>query len=207
MPISISLVDDNASFRAYLVKLIHAIEELRLVSEHSNGEDVEAILAHQPDVVLVELLLPGKNGAELIRALRTINPKVKCLVCTGFAEEERIFRALEAGAYGYILKQNTGEEIVQAIREVYEGGSPMSRPVARKVIESFHQGTHHPLPSLTEREKEIMELISMGMVHKEIALNLGVTRETIKKHMKNIFQKLGAQNKIEAINTFKKSKL
>lgn len=206
MTISVSIVEDNTIFRTSLVQLIQATDGLDLVSEHSNAEDVQDILKHNPDIVLVDLVLPGKNGAELIRSLRTVNQEVKCLVCTGFADEEKIFPALEAGAHGYILKHNSGKEIIHAIREVFAGGSPMSRPVARKVVESFHKGNNATMPLLTERENQVLGMAAEGMVYKEIAKKLGITRETVKKHMKNIFQKLGVQNKIEAFNIYKKGK-
>jgi len=204
MTITVSIVEDNKTFRSSLAELIRSADGMLLVSEHSNGEDAEKFISLRPDIVIVDLVLPGISGVELIRKLKPLNEAIQYLVCTGYDDDDRIFSALESGATGYILKSNTSAEIISAIREIYHGGVPFSPYIARRVINSFKNKNGAKDDGLTDREKEILELASQGLMYKEIAEDLLITHETVKKHMKNIYTKLQVQNKIEAINKYKK---
>ncbi|MEO7984621.1 MAG: response regulator transcription factor [Bacteroidota bacterium] len=203
MHITISIVEDNRSFRASLVQLINAAEGLVLVSEHSNAEDAEALLLHRPDIVIVDFVLPGMSGVELIKKLKPRNEAIQYLVCSGYDDDDKIFMALECGASGYILKNNSGSEIITAIKDLYHGGVPMSPYIARRVLHSFQKKNGVREDLLTDREKEILEHAAKGLMYKEIAKELAITHETVKRHLKNIYSKLQVQNKIEAINKFK----
>jgi len=204
MTINISVVEDNKTFRTSLVELIRSTEGFQLLSEHSNGEDAEEMLNLRPDIVIMDIVLPGISGVELISKLKPRNEAIQYLVCTGYDDDDKIFSALEAGATGYILKSNSSAEIIAAVKDIYQGGVPMSPYIARRVIHSFKDRNGAKDGLLTEREKEILELASQGLMYKEIAEDLLITHETVKKHMKNIYTKLQVQNKIEAINKYKK---
>jgi DNA-binding NarL/FixJ family response regulator len=204
MNITVSVVEDNSSFRASLVQLIQSTEGLEFVSEYSNAEDAIDLLNKKPALVIIDIVLPGKNGLELISEIRERNDRIQFLVCSSYDDDEKIFAALEAGASGYIMKDYTSSEIINAIKELHFGGSPMSPYIARRVINSFQKKKEQSDGVLTEREKEILSLAATGKMYKEIAESLEITHETVKKHMKNIYHKLHVQNRVEAINKLKK---
>ncbi|MDZ4808892.1 MAG: response regulator transcription factor [Bacteroidota bacterium] len=203
MSICISVVEDNKSFRAPLVQLIGLTDGFLLVSEYTNAEEAEALVYDNPDIVIVDIRLPGRSGIELIQKIKPLNKAIQYLVCSNYDDDENIFTALEAGAAGYILKDYTAAEIIAAITELHNGGSPMKPGIARRVIASFQKKNKTPLFLLTDREKEVLELSAKGYLYKEVARQLLITHETVKQHLKNIYQKLQVQNKIEAINKFK----
>ena len=203
MKITVSVVEDNTSFRASLVQLIRSTEELQLLSEYGNAEEAIDILNKKPDIVIIDIVLPGKTGLELISEIKDRDERIQFLVCSSYDDDERIFAALEAGASGYIMKDYNAGEIVSAIRELYFGGSPMSPYIARRVISSFQRKKDNNDGILTEREKEILNLAATGKVYKEIADSLEITHETVKSHMKKIYHKLHVQNRVEAINKLK----
>lgn len=204
MKITVSVVEDNKSFRASLVELIRSAEGLEFISEYSNAEEAMDIIYKNPDVVIIDIVLPGKSGLELITEIKEKRDRIQFLICSSYDDDERIFAALEAGASGYIMKDYSSAEIVHAIHELYYGGSPMSPYIARRVINSFQKKKYDEDYALTDREKEILDLVATGMMYKEIAENLFITHETVKKHMKNIYHKLHVQNRVEAINKLKK---
>lgn len=205
MNITITVVEDNQPFRESLVRLIRSIEGLELVSEYRNGEDALALLNDKPDIVIVDIVLPGMSGLQLIKTIKSYKVHTQFLVCTSYDDDEKIFSALESGASGYILKDYNSIQIVDAIKEVYHGGAPLSPYIARRVINSFQKNHHEMNGLLTLREKEILGLASEGLMYKEIAEKLLITHETVKQHLKNIYQKMHVQNKIEAINKYKSS--
>lgn len=204
--ITIAIVEDNEQFRSGLEAIIKGQSDFALTASYDSAEKaLPALLQNPPDIVVSDISLPGMRGTALIVQLKDKIPQTQFMVCSIHDDNETIFEALKCGASGYILKDPvTADEIVRAIRDLYNGGSPMSPYIARKVINSFQKPVikdEHSLLSL--REKEVLELLSQGLLYKEIAEQLGVTHETVKKHLKNIYQKLHVQNKIEAINKFK----
>ncbi|MBS4064110.1 MAG: response regulator transcription factor [Chitinophagaceae bacterium] len=204
--ITISIVEDNEQFRSGLEAIIKGQSDFALIASFDSAEKAIPVLLQSPaDIVISDISLPGMRGTALIVQLKDKMPQTQFMVCSIHDDNETIFEALTCGASGYILKDPvTGDEIVRAIRDLYNGGSPMSPYIARRVINSFQKPAikdEHSLLSI--REKEVLELLSQGLLYKEIAEQLGVTHETVKKHLKNIYQKLHVQNKIEAINKFK----
>lgn len=204
--ITVSIVEDNDQFRGALETIIKNQPEFNLVGSYASAEKaLSEIVNKPPDIVISDISLPGMRGTELIVRLKEKIPNSQFMVCSIHDDDDTIFEALKCGASGYILKDPvTAGEITKAIHDLYNGGSPMSPFIARKVISSFQK----PLVSnessvLSVREKEVLELLSKGLLYKEIAERLGVTHETVKKHLKNIYQKLHVQNKIEALNKFR----
>ena len=169
----------------------------------SDAEDaLREIPIYRPDVVLMDINLPGMSGIECTRLLRQSVPKLQVLILTVYEESERIFEALEAGASGYLLKRTSPEQLLQAIVEVRNGGSPMSSEVARKVVQSFRKpprSTAAEEARLTPREEEILKLLAQGYVTKEISDKLGISYFTSQTHLKNIYEKLHVRSRTEAV--------
>ncbi|MDZ4808893.1 MAG: response regulator transcription factor [Bacteroidota bacterium] len=203
MNITISVIEDNKSFRESLVQLIRSTEGLELMAVYSNAEEAMALLQHKPDIVIIDIIMPGISGLEFIKKMKTGNETIQYLVCSGYGDDDKIFLALQCGASGFILKNSNSAEIIRAIKELYYGGAPMSPYIARRVINSFQKQNDANGDLLTDREREIIELAAQGLMYKEIASQLRITHETVKSHLKNVYQKLHVQNKIEAINKFK----
>lgn len=204
--ITVSIVEDNVQFREALENIIREQEDMAFIGSFPDAEKaLDALLASPPDIVVVDLGLPGMKGNELMIRVKNKNPQIQFLVCTIHDDNDSLFDALQSGATGYILKEPlTVKKMTDAIKELYNGGAPMSPFIARKVMDKFKKTSipdEHSL--LTEREKEVLHFLANGLLYKEIAEKLGVTHETIKKHLKNIYQKLHVQNKIEALNKFR----
>jgi len=204
--ITVSVVEDNDQFRSALETIIGGQKELALIGSFASAEKaMNELIKNPPDIVICDISLPGMRGTELIVRLKDKMSRTQFMVCSIHDDNDTIFEALKCGASGYILKDPvTTEEIFKAIRDLYNGGSPMSPFIAKKVIGSFQKPVVNDESStLSIREKEVLELLSKGLLYKEIAERLGVTHETVKKHLKNIYQKLHVQNKIEALNKFR----
>lgn len=204
--ITVAIIEDNDQFRIGLEVIINGQNEFALMGSYTSAEKaLIALPEHPTDIVISDISLPGMRGTELIVRLKDKMPQTQFMVCSIHDDNETIFEALKCGASGYILKDPvTAEEIIKAIRDLYNGGSPMSPYIARKVILSFQKPAKNDETSLLSvREKEVLELLSKGLLYKEIAEQLGVTHETVKKHLKNIYQKLHVQNKVEALNKFR----
>jgi two-component system, NarL family, response regulator LiaR len=204
--IRVAIVEDNDQFRKALETIITHEKDTTLVGSYTSAEKALGGLEQTPpDVAIVDISLPGMRGPELIVRLKNKIHQTQFMVCTIHDDNDTIFEALKSGASGYILKDPvTAEEILRAIRDLYNGGSPMSPFIARKVIGSFQKPVINDLNSLLSlREKEVLELVAQGLLYKEIALRLTISTETVKKHLKNIYNKLHVQNKVEAINKFR----
>ena len=204
--ITLSVVEDNDQFRNALEAIIQAQDDFALAGSYESAEKaLQELMENPPDIVISDISLPGMRGTELIMHLKDKMQQTQFMVCSIHDDNDTIFEALKCGASGYILTDPvTAAEIVKAIRDLYNGGSPMSPYIARKVISSFQiTTTHNEQALLSIREKEVLELLAKGLLYKEIADQLGVTHETVKKHLKNIYQKLHVQNKIEALNKFR----
>jgi len=204
--ITISIVEDNDPFRNALEEIIKSQDDFALVNSYENAEKaITGLLENPVDIVITDISMPGMRGIDLIMLLREKLKQTQFMVCSIHDDNDTVFEALKKGASGYILKEPvTVDEIIKAIRDLYIGGSPMSPFIARKVISSFQKPVVKNENSLlSQRETEVLELLSEGFSYKEIAGKLGVSMETVKKHLKNIYQKLHVQNKIEALNKFR----
>ena len=206
--ISVCIVDDNRELRNALEEIISMSEGYRCVGTIATAEDaIRQIPLLKPDVVLMDINLgSSESGIDCVRALKPRIPATNFMMCTVYEEDEKIFEALSAGASGYILKKTTPFKMIEAIRELYEGGAPMSSQIARKVVAAFLNRPSNSggseLNNLTNREKEILELLSRGMMYKEIALALNLAHETIRKHVYHVYEKLHVTNRVEAVNKF-----
>jgi DNA-binding NarL/FixJ family response regulator len=209
MSISVAIVEDNSDIRHALEQIIEMAEGYTLSCSCVNGEDALIKLPRfQPNVVLMDIHLGGMNGIEVVRELKPTCPDILFMMCTIYEEDEKIFEALNAGASGYITKKTAPAKMLEAIRELYEGGAPMSSQIARKVVMAFSQQHKHQggegeaLEVLSKRELEILESLSKGLVYKEIASELFISSETVRKHVYNIYNKLHVSNRIEAVNKY-----
>ncbi len=204
MMIRVAIVEDNQEICTGISSLLNLTEGYECIAAFSNAEDaIIAIPTIQPDVALIDINLPGKNGIELIGELKPQNQNTQFVVFTVFEDTDKIFAALKAGASGYLLKSSSPQKIIEAIAEVNQGGSPMSGSIARKVISTFYptpQANDENSPKLSTREHEILTLLSKGFRYKEIADKLNISTETVRTHIRNIYQKLQVESSIEAIN-------
>jgi len=204
--IRVSIIEDNDQFRKALETIINQVKDTTLVDSYTSAEKaLIGLLQSPPDIAIVDISLPGIRGTELIVRMKDKIRNTQFMVCTIHDDNDTIFEALKSGASGYILKDPvTVEEISKAIHDLYNGGSPMSPFIARKVIGTFQKPAINDANSLLSlREKEVLELVAKGLLYKEIALRLEISTETVKKHLKNIYQKLHVQNKVEALNKFR----
>lgn len=203
--IQIALVEDHAELRDSWAQVINRAPGFRCAGTYATGEAALAAMpALRPAVVLMDLNLPGISGVECTARLKAALPKTQILVLTAYGETDRIFDALRAGASGYLLKRTTPQELLAAVQEVVAGGAPMSPEIARKVVESFRRSS--PVPrgedELTPREREVLALLSGGLTDKEIALRINVGYETVRSHMKHIYDKLHVHSRTEAVVRF-----
>ena len=214
MTISVCIVDDNKDIRSALEKIILMAEGYTLAGSFSDAEEaLQKIPLVKPNVVLMDINLgEGESGIDCVRQLRPQNPEILFMMCTIYEEDEKIFEALKAGANGYILKKTAPGKLLDSLRELHEGGAPMSSQIARKVVNAF-QGRTSPdiagnattaktISLLSNRENEILELLAQGMLYKEIAARLFISQETVRKHVYHIYEKLHVNNRVEAINKF-----
>jgi len=210
MPISISIVEDNDKLRATLAKVIGRTEGLRFVSDYANAEDALADLPKvKPDVVLMDINLPGMNGVECVRKLKPLLPQTQVMMLTVYEDTENIFNALAAGASGYMLKRTPTKELVAAIHEMQRGGSPMTTHIARLVVQSFQKSAaaapaagKSELSELSEREQQVLDLLSQGLIYKEIADKLNIGYESVHTYIRRIYEKLQVRTRTEAVAKF-----
>jgi len=202
MSIAVSIVEDDARVRGSLSKLIDSTPGFRCVSNHSSAEDaLKEIPKFKPNVVLMDINLPGINGVECSRQLKPQMPATQIIMLTVYQNTEHIFNALAAGATGYMLKQTPPVELIAAIKEVNAGGSPMSGHIARKIVQSFQQpvSTTPEAQSLSPREAEVLDLLAKGFLYKEIAESMKVTYATVHTHIRHIYEKLHVRSRTEAV--------
>ena len=202
MPITVAIVEDDRRVRESLTVLINGTENIRCISSHSSAEEaIEHIVYKKPDVVLMDINLPGMTGIECVRKLKAQLPQVQILMLTMYEDDEKVFQSLVAGASGYLVKRTSPSELLNAIQEVHSGASPMSGKIARTVVEYFHkqkQASPQQEP-LSKREEEILRLLSKGYRYKEIADALAISFETVRSHLKNIYDKLHVHSRTEAV--------
>lgn len=200
--IRIAIVEDDKTVRDGLQMLLNGSPGFSCVAAYGNGEDAVAGLPEvNPDVVLMDINLPGMNGIECIISLKEQKLPMLFIMLTVFENTDAIFQSLSAGASGYLLKQTPPAKLLESIQDVYHGGSPMSGEIARKVVQSFqHQAaTSKQLPGLTKREEEILSYLVKGYFYKEIAGLLFISTETVRTHIRNIYEKLQVRTRTEAI--------
>ncbi|MDE3066324.1 MAG: response regulator transcription factor [Verrucomicrobiota bacterium] len=202
MPITVSIVEDDRRVRESLAVLINGAENLRCVSVHSTGEEaLEELARKRPDVVLMDINLPGISGVECTRKLKGLMPRLQILMLTMYEDDEKVFQSLVAGASGYLVKRTTPAELLKAIEEVHSGASPMSGKIARTVVEYFQklQNASPQQEYLSNREEEILDLLVKGYRYKEIADALSISFETVRSHLKNIYDKMHVHSRTEAV--------
>jgi DNA-binding NarL/FixJ family response regulator len=207
MPIAISIVEDNDKLRATLARVIDRTDGFRCVSDYANAEDALADLPKiKPDVVLMDINLPGINGVECVRQLKKLLPQIQVMMLTVYEDTENIFNALAAGANGYMLKRTPAKELIEAIREVQRGGSPMTTHIARKVVQSFQKtgaaAAAGELAELSVREQQVLDLLAQGLIYKEIGEKLGISYETVHTYIRRIYEKLQVRTRTEAVAKF-----
>jgi DNA-binding NarL/FixJ family response regulator len=204
-PITISLVEDNHQLRGTLARLLDCAEGFKCVSQYANAEDALAGLPKdKPDVVLMDINLPGMNGVECVRRLKQNAPEIAAVMLTAYEDTENIFNALAAGATGYLLKRAPRAELLDAIREVRRGGSPMTTHIARKVVQSFQREnvSTQSGEALSTREQEVLDHLSQGFLYKEIAEKMGISYETVHTYIRRIYEKLQVRTRTEAVAKF-----
>jgi len=205
--IRVSIVEDNHFIRMALEQILINAVGYDVVALYGSGEEaVDKIPYEIPDVVLMDINMGKMSGIEAVRIIKEKCPSIQFMMCTVYEDDEKIFDALAAGASGYILKKTKSAELVAAIRDLYEGGAPMSGQIASRVVASFRKKEESRdivlLESLSAREHEILELLVKGRLYKEIASTLGISQETVRKHVYNIYKKLHVNNRVEAYNKF-----
>ena len=200
--ISIAIIEDDEDIRESLKILIQTTEGFECAGTFADAEAGLGFLTANPaDIVLMDIHLPGMNGIECVRQLKSVHPEMQFIMCTVFKDDESVFNALKAGATGYLLKNDDPGKIIDAIHELHDGGSPMTPQIARRVLESFKRpAVNDALHLLTKRETEMLGLLAKGLRYKEIADKLFISTETVRKHINNIYQKLHVQSRIEAVN-------
>lgn len=204
MATKILVFDDNRGRREALQLLIESSDDLEFVGARENCNNVEAdILQLKPDVVLMDIDMPGTNGIEGLKRIRTLAPQVFIIMQTVFEDDEKIFTAIHAGAHGYFLKKTKPDKLIEGIRDVLEGGAPMTSSVARKVLHMFTQQASDKSVNqfnLTDRELEILSMLGKGMSYKMIADAGCITFHTVNSHLKKIYEKLHVHSATEAVS-------
>ncbi len=202
MSIAVAIVEDNPEIRRNLSRYIGGAPGFRCDCACASGEEaLRLIPPSPPDVVLMDIQMPGMSGIACTAALKKLLPSVPVMMLTVYEDNDAIFRALEAGASGYLLKRSAPVKLLEAIKELHRGGAPMTSEIARRVIQSFHKtkSDSHPQDKLTAREEEILECLSKGFVTKEIADKLAVSYDTVRYHLKHIYDKLHVHSRTEAV--------
>lgn len=200
-PIRVALVEDARETRDMLVALLNGTPGFACVAACESAEEALRKIPHaKADVALVDLQLPGKPGAECIRALKQARPEIALMVLTNFGDPGSIFSAIQAGASGYLLKRTPPAQILEAIRELHTGGSPMTPEIARRVLESLHDAPDTPAPQkLTAREREVLTLAAKNRTYQRIADTLGLSHGTVRTHFRNAYEKLHVHSLAEAL--------
>ncbi len=199
---TVALVEDDARLRKQLVQILEDIDDIECVIVCASAEEaLEKIPSKSPDVVLMDIKLPRMSGIQCVAELKRILPEVQVIMVTVYEDSDRIFKALKAGASGYLVKSCPPEQLIAAIRDVFAGGAPMSGHIARKVVQHFH--LMGPAPSeadnLSPREQQVLDLLAMGFIYKEIGGKLDIGTETVRTYVKNICQKMHVRGRVEAV--------
>ena len=201
-PIKICIVEDLEEVRDGMVSLLTLDERFELLAAFPDAEKAAAELpAWQPDIVIMDINLPGMNGIDCIKKVKALCPQSQFIMFTIYEDDEKVFEALAAGASGYLLKKTAFNKIADSLIELYAGGSPMSTQIARKVIKRFQNDeAKEQIETLSVRENEILQLLAKGLLYKEIAIKLSISTGTVRQHIHRIYEKLHVQNRTEALN-------
>jgi len=204
MPIRVSIVEDLAEVREGLVDLVQSDEELSMVSSFKDAESAaEKLPQLRADIVLMDINLPGMSGIDCIRFIKDKCPGTQFLMFTVYENDEKVLQALQAGATGYLLKRTKPQQILDSIKELNQGGSPMSSNIARKLLNIFlHEKKATKKEALSDRENEVLQLLADGLLYKEIANRLYIGHGTVRQHLHNIYEKLHVNNRTEAVNRY-----
>jgi DNA-binding NarL/FixJ family response regulator len=200
--IKVAIVEDSTDIREGLAVLINGSEGFRCVATYSSAEDaLSDLLKRKPDVVLMDINLPHMSGVECTRKLKALRPDLPIMVLTVYDNDDSIFDSLKAGSSGYILKNTPPTKLLESILDVYNGGSPMSSRIARKVVQSFKEveSASEARENLSKRENEILAYLAKGYRYKEIAESLFISIETVRTHLRNIYEKLHVRSRSEAV--------
>jgi len=203
MSITIAIVEDLDEVRDGLKNFLALSSEFRILDTFKTAEEaLYDIPRLRPDIVIMDISLPGMNGIECIRQVRDRAPATQFMMFTVYENDEKVFEALKAGASGYLLKNTGLLHMAEALKELYNGGSPMSANIARKLVSVFRDNAKDvdELETLSNRENEILKLLAKGLLYKEIADQLGISTSTVRQHIHKIYEKLHVQNRTEAIN-------
>lgn len=202
MTITLTIVEDLEEVRDGLKNFIGLSSDFKVLDTFKTAEEaLEEIPKLKPDIVIMDINLPGMNGIECIRQVKNKIPSTQFMMFTIYENDEKVFEALKAGASGYLLKNTGLVQLIESLKELYNGGSPMSSNIARKLVSIFReQNKTEEVETLSQRENEILQLLSKGLLYKEIADQLSISVSTVRQHIHNIYEKLHVQNRTEAIN-------
>jgi DNA-binding NarL/FixJ family response regulator len=201
-PIKILIVEDDSAVREGLRQLINGSEGFTCDQACNSAEEALSVLpGYNPDVILMDINLPKMNGIECVICIKNAYPDIQVMMLTVFDNTDEIFKSLSAGASGYLLKKTPSAKLLEAIKDLANGGSPMSSEIARKVVQTFHKPSFHQFPeaSLTAREEEILSYLAKGYLYKEIAVALFINIETVRTHIHKIYQKLQVRTRTEML--------
>lgn len=201
MDVKVSIVEDDPGIRAGLVRLLQRTAGFKCLGSYPNAEvAMQEIARNKPDVVLMDINLPGMDGVECVRQLKLQQPSLQVLMLTVYDDPQRIFEALASGATGYLMKHTPPPELIEAIRDISQGGAPMNSQIARRVVESFQKNVPaQEMEHLSPREKEILELLAQGYLIKEIADKIGIGFGTVRSHIRHIYEKLHVRSRAQAV--------
>lgn len=202
--ISIGIIEDIEDYRKLLQILLSSSPDMQVLFSCMSSEAAieEFKKGKIPDVCIIDIQLPGKSGIDLLNWIQQQKLKTFSIICTAYDTDDKLFNALQAGAHGYLLKSTPPGAIIDAVKEVVAGGSPMSSDIARRVVLSFQQKKSATSFDLTSREKEILDHLSRGLLYKEIAAEVNISVETVRRHCFNIYEKLHVHNRTEALNKY-----
>jgi len=196
------VVEDDQGLREQLVEILRTAPDIKCVAAFASGEEaLKKIPLQDPDVVLMDIRLPGMSGIQCVTELKKMDPTLQIIMVTIYEDSERIFKALKAGASGYLVKSSPPSQLLDSVRDVFGGGAPMSSHIARKVVRHFHLLGPAPLEAenLSPREHQVLGLLASGFIYKEIGDQLDIGVETVRTYVKNICQKMHVRNRLEAV--------
>jgi DNA-binding NarL/FixJ family response regulator len=199
---SVVIVEDDRGLRDQIRRILETAEDIRCLGAFPSAEEaLPQILEKNPDVVLMDIKLPGMSGIQCVAEIKKTRPGMQIIMVTIYEDSERIFRALKAGANGYLVKSSPPEQLLEAIRDAYKGGAPMSSHIARKVVQHFHLigPSMNETENLSPRERQVLDLLSMGFIYKEIGAKLDIGTETVRTYVKSICQKMHVRSRLEAV--------